>query len=220
MIQRLPPIGELRSLPEAYQTETLDLLFEPSPAIHATLLPIILKASYSSYTDLIERCRVALFELAASSPMSRPSRTLLSIIGSHPRLGARQIDSALSKAEQANLAGEGEHFARMNREYEEKFPGLRFVIFVDGQSRPEILEVMQLRINRGDFTKEVVESLENLLSNHRDLSSFVTTILEKVILKALEMGLRAREELIVLLIFCFSLAQVKVVAFIINGSSL
>ncbi|KAG6063888.1 hypothetical protein E4U32_000779 [Claviceps aff. humidiphila group G2b] len=160
MIQRLPPIGELRSLPEAYQNETLDLLFEPSPAIHATLLPIILKASYSSYTDLIERCRVALFELAASSPMSRPSPTLLSIIGSHPRLGAKKIDSTLSRAEQANLAGEGENFARMNREYEEKFPGLRFVIFVDGQSRSEILKIMQLRINRGDFTKEVVESLE------------------------------------------------------------
>ncbi|KAG6080819.1 hypothetical protein E4U33_007275 [Claviceps sp. LM78 group G4] len=165
MIQQLPPIEELRTLPEAYQTETLDLLFEPSPAIHATLLPIIFRASYSSYTDLIERCRVALFELAASRPMSRPSPTLLSIIGSHPRLGARKIDSALSRAEQANLAGEGENFARMNREYEEKFPGLRFVIFVDDQSRAELLEVMQLRINRGDFAKEVVESLEVCMQN-------------------------------------------------------
>jgi 2-oxo-4-hydroxy-4-carboxy--5-ureidoimidazoline (OHCU) decarboxylase len=160
MTQKLPSIGELRSLPEDSQTNALDLLFEPSPAIHATLLPVIQNSQCSSYPELIDECGHALFSLAAQSGSANPNPELLSVVGSHPRLGSKKVDSAQSAAEQANLQGEGEQLAELNREYEERFPGLRFVVFVNGRGRPEIMNDMRGRIDRGDFAKEVDEALQ------------------------------------------------------------
>lgn len=160
MAQKLPQIGELHSLPEASQTNALDLLFEPSPAIHSTLLPVIQNTKYSSYPELIDQCRTALFDLASKSTPANPNPTLLSVVGSHPRLGSKKVDSAQSAAEQANLQGQGEQLAELNREYEEKFPGLRFVVFVNGRGRPEIMNDMRVRIDRGDFDKEVDAALQ------------------------------------------------------------
>lgn len=160
MAQKLPQVGELRSLPEASQTNALDLLFEPSPAIHSTLVPVIRNATYSSYPELIDQCRTALFKLATESTPAKPNPTLLSVVGSHPRLGSKKVDSAQSAAEQANLQDQGEQLAELNREYEERFPGLRFVVFVNGRGRPEIMHDMRVRIDRGDFGKEVEAALE------------------------------------------------------------
>ncbi|GAO17080.1 hypothetical protein UVI_02003520 [Ustilaginoidea virens] len=115
---------------------------------------------YSTYPELIDQCRVALFDLAAKSTPDNPDPTLLSVVGSHPRLGAKKVDSAQSAAEQANLQGQGEQLAELNREYEEKFPGLRFVVFVNGRGRPEIMHDMRVRIDRGDFSKEIDAALQ------------------------------------------------------------
>ncbi|KAG5932513.1 hypothetical protein E4U53_001294 [Claviceps sorghi] len=173
--QQLPPIDKLASLPESAQTTALDLLFEPSPAIHSTLVPVIRNASFSSYTELIDQCRVALFQLAAASTSSSPDHTLLAVVGSHPRLGAKKVDSVQSNAEQASLQaqgeGEGEHLAALNREYEEKFPGLRFVVFVNGRGRPEIMEDMRVRIDRGDYAKEVDAALQAMCDIAKDRAS-------------------------------------------------
>ncbi|KAG5925634.1 hypothetical protein E4U42_004108 [Claviceps africana] len=164
--QQLPPIDELASLPESAQTAALDLLFEPSPAIHSTLVPVIRNASFSSYPELIDQCRAALFQLAAASTPTSPDHTLLAVVGSHPRLGAKKVDSAQSNAEQASLQApgegesEGEHLAALNREYEEKFPGLRFVVFVNGRGRPEIMEDMRVRIDRADYAQEIDAALQ------------------------------------------------------------
>lgn len=72
---------------------------------------------------------------AANSPQDK--EILEGILGSHPRLGesspaAKEHMSELSRKEQANLnksegEGEAEKLRMLNREYEEKFPGLRYV---------------------------------------------------------------------------------------------
>ncbi|KAI1030306.1 hypothetical protein LB505_004287 [Fusarium chuoi] len=156
----LPQPQDLRVADEVEQIKTLDLLFEPSPSIHSTLLPIVRDVEYTSYPELIEACRTRLASLASSNSSANPDETLLSILGSHPRLGAKKVDSAQSAAEQANLQGQGEELAKLNKEYEEKFPGLRYVVFVNGRGRPEIMENMKARISRGDFSKEVDEALQ------------------------------------------------------------
>lgn len=167
-LSRLPSIDQLRSLPAAAQADALDLLFEPSAAIHSTLLPVIQTSMYSTYPELIDQCRVALFDLAAKSTPDNPDPTLLSVVGSHPRLGAKKVDSAQSAAEQANLQGQGEQLAELNREYEEKFPGLRFVVFVNGRGRPEIMHDMRVRIDRGDFSKEIDAALQAMCDIAQD----------------------------------------------------
>ncbi|KAF4961050.1 hypothetical protein FSARC_10284 [Fusarium sarcochroum] len=170
----LPQPQDLRKADEADQIQTLDLLFEPSPAIHSTLIPILRDSQYTSYPELIDACKTCLFSLASSSSSSSstsPDDTLLSILGSHPRLGAKKVDSAQSAAEQANLQGEGEELAKLNKEYEDKFPGLRYVVFVNGRGRPEIMENMRARISRGDFSQEVNEALQAMCDIAKDRAS-------------------------------------------------
>ena len=126
-LHQLPPIGDLHSYGDLAQTEVLDLLFERSPAIHSSLIPVIRTAEYESYPEFIDTCQIQFLSLAASSTEDTTDATLLSVLGSHPRLGEKKVDSAQSAAEQANLGGEGEELAWLNREYEDKFPGLRYV---------------------------------------------------------------------------------------------
>jgi 2-oxo-4-hydroxy-4-carboxy--5-ureidoimidazoline (OHCU) decarboxylase len=69
-------------------------------------------------------------------------------LNAHPAIGARRL-SARSAAEQGNEAEPAilSELAYLNQVYEEKF-GFRFVVFVDGRSKREVLEVLRDRIAR------------------------------------------------------------------------
>ncbi|KAK7427240.1 hypothetical protein QQZ08_006176 [Neonectria magnoliae] len=168
---KLPPVEHLHITGDPLQAQTLDLLFEPSPAIRELLIPVIRTAEYSSYAELVDACHIRLLSLAAAGvngTTMNPDAALLAILGSHPRLGAKKVDSAQSAAEQANLHGQGEELARLNREYEAKFPGLRYVVFVNGRGRPEIMQDMKARIARGDYSKEVDAALQAMCDIAKD----------------------------------------------------
>ncbi|TML18908.1 MAG: 2-oxo-4-hydroxy-4-carboxy-5-ureidoimidazoline decarboxylase [Actinobacteria bacterium] len=72
----------------------------------------------------------------------------LEALDAHPAIGARRL-SARSAAEQGSDADPTilSELAYLNRVYEEKF-GFRFVVFVHGRSKREILEVLRERIAR------------------------------------------------------------------------
>ncbi|KAK3681090.1 Oxo-4-hydroxy-4-carboxy-5-ureidoimidazoline decarboxylase [Podospora appendiculata] len=165
----LPALSTLPTLPDATLTATLDLLFEPSAELHALALPTLRTLSFSSYDDLISTLRTQLLAIAAS--LDAQSRgPLHAILGSHPRLGEpkKETLSAQSAAEQRHLnsgagAGKEEEAARLralNREYEERFPGLRYVVFVNGRGREEVMADMRRRIDRGDLAEEEREGIE------------------------------------------------------------
>ncbi|KAH7144307.1 Oxo-4-hydroxy-4-carboxy-5-ureidoimidazoline decarboxylase [Dactylonectria estremocensis] len=171
----LLPIQNLHLAQDVAQAHTLDLLFEPSPAIHDTLIPVIRTAEYASYADLVDACHIRLLSLAAAGAagaMTHPDAdaTLLAILASHPRLGAPKVDSAQSAAEQANLqnGGTAEELAALNREYEERFPGLRYVVFVNGRGRPEVMDDMRARIARADYSKEIDAALQAMCDIAKD----------------------------------------------------
>lgn len=183
----LPPVSDFRIQEKTLQIEALDALFEPSPAIHETLLPIIQTAQYSTWPEFIDACHARFFELSKSSSDSSPDPKLLSILGSHPRLGEKKITSAHAAAEQANLQKtadpvEAAELARLNREYEKKFPGLIFVVFVNGRGRPEIMENMRTRIARADFALEVDAALQVALNLSISLLFLVDIICVHVLL--------------------------------------
>lgn len=161
----LPPASTLPSLPPSDQTTVLDLLFEPSPPLHALLLPIISSTPFSDYAALIAAVKSQLSALASSSSEADIQR-LSEILCSHPRLGEKKVDSAQSRAEQAQLQAGGAEAEKekkmlesLNREYEERFPGLRYVVFVNGRPRPVIMENMRARIDRGDIKEERQEAI-------------------------------------------------------------
>ncbi|ROT38112.1 hypothetical protein SODALDRAFT_296643 [Sodiomyces alkalinus F11] len=168
----LPNIATLRSLPTNDQTASLDLLFEPSPALHTLVLPLLASTTFESYMDLIDNIHDLLTDLASdSTPKNRTA--LHNILGSHPRLGAPKVNSAQSAAEQARLRAGGSEaeaaeLAALNAKYEDAFPGLRYVVFVNGRGRPEIMEDMRDRIARGDFAAEERAAIQAMCDIAKD----------------------------------------------------
>lgn len=172
----LPPVSTLASLPDEQVTAALDLLFEPSNDLHELSLPAIRAASdkIKSYDDVADIVRAQLLSLQSQvAKFTDPTPTqdalhakqkLLGILGAHPRLGAKKVESAQSVAEQAQLnkasAEEAAQLAKLNAEYEAVFPGLIYVVFVNGRSREVIMENMRERIARGVYAKEEVEAIE------------------------------------------------------------
>lgn len=160
---RLPPITSLPSLRTAELAMILDHLFEPSVPLHTLSVDLLRDQPFSSYDDLITSIGVQLTDLAESSSTS-DSKWLESILGAHPRLGEKKIDSAQSTAEQAQLALDPEtgqdRLAELNTLYERTFPGLRYVVFVNGRERSTILEDMQARIDREDVAFERSDAIK------------------------------------------------------------
>ena len=88
-------------------------------------------------------------------------------LNAHPAIGARTL-SKRSATEQ----GSGGHpavlteLAYLNQVYEEKF-GFRFVVFVDGRPKSEILAILQQRLERGR-DEELRTGLRELVAIARD----------------------------------------------------
>ncbi|KAL2752373.1 hypothetical protein ACRALDRAFT_2044197 [Sodiomyces alcalophilus JCM 7366] len=168
----LPDIATLPSLPTSDQTAVLNLLFEPSPALETVALPVVASTSFESYDALIDNVHRLLSDLAYD-PTPKNRTTLHNVLGSHPRLGARHVDSAQSAAEQASLRAGGTEvdaaeLATLNARYEDAFPGLRYVVFVDGRGTPEIMEDMRDRIARGDFAAEERAAIQAMCDIAKD----------------------------------------------------
>ena len=68
----------------------------------------------------------------------------IATLNAHPRIGEKpERLSRLSLAEQG--ADQLPELDRLNDEYESRF-GFRFVLFVDGRSKSEVLEILKRRI--------------------------------------------------------------------------
>jgi 2-oxo-4-hydroxy-4-carboxy--5-ureidoimidazoline (OHCU) decarboxylase len=94
----------------------------------------------------------------------------VAVLNAHPRIGATSGLSARSAAEQrAHEPTESaalSALARFNAEYERRF-GFRFVVFVNGRTRAEILPVLQERLKRSR-DQELATGLEEFLAIARD----------------------------------------------------
>lgn len=125
----LPEISTLPSLETNARAQVLDLLFEHCQQLHTLSVESLLENTFDSYDALIQYVGRQLQALYKSN-LESDQKWLNDILAAHPRLGEKKVDSAQSRAEQAQLqggAGEGEKLAALNKAYEEKFPGLRYV---------------------------------------------------------------------------------------------
>ncbi|KAF8159593.1 Oxo-4-hydroxy-4-carboxy-5-ureidoimidazoline decarboxylase [Crassisporium funariophilum] len=124
---------------------TLETLFEHSPILVNTLEPqlnAVLKSSPPiSYAHLID---LALVQIANWDILAQSE-----FISGHPRIGERKNLSKLSANEQGAY-GESltppqvlARLAHLNACYEAKYPGLRYITFVNGRSRAAIAEEME-----------------------------------------------------------------------------
>jgi 2-oxo-4-hydroxy-4-carboxy--5-ureidoimidazoline (OHCU) decarboxylase len=110
---------------------------------------------------IIARARTAL------ASMSEAER--IAVLNAHPRIGATAGLSSRSAAEQSAAPTDPETLGaleRLNAEYERAF-GFRFVVFVRGRSRAEIVPVLEARLGR-TRAQELVTGLDEFLAIARD----------------------------------------------------
>ncbi|MCJ1389430.1 hypothetical protein MMC18_002287 [Xylographa bjoerkii] len=159
----LPPISSLPNLTTSERAAVLDLLFEPCVQLHTLSVALLQERAFPSYDDMIATIGVQLTDLAGSISTS-DKEWLETILASHPRLGDKKVTSSQSRAEQAQLNmgedDESKELARLNEEYETTFPGLRYVVFVNGRSRAAVMKDMTERISRGDISRERFEAIK------------------------------------------------------------
>lgn len=119
------------------------------------------EAPFDSVDPVVERARQLLGEL------SEPER--VAVLDAHPRIGAdpRGI-SELSRREQGGDADAAvmRELAELNAEYERRL-GFRFVVFVHGRSKAEIVPVLRERLSR-TRAEELRAGLEEFLAITRD----------------------------------------------------
>ena len=127
---QLPPIVGLPTLSTIERAAVLDALFEPCTALHTLSVDLLHRETFESYNDLIASVGVQLTDMSESASTS-DTEWLDKILGAHPRLGEKKVDSAQSKAEQAQLNNgsqeEAAQLLQLNVDYEKTFPGLRYV---------------------------------------------------------------------------------------------
>lgn len=152
----LPSFTEFKALSLEEQIQIFDVLFEHTDSlIDLTLAKeseSINILQLSSYKELIELVRTKLLTLITDDDQYKSE--LSNIIAAHPKLGVpKEVQGALSelsKLEQKNLnvtksntAEIKEALIRLNEKYENKYKGLRFVCFVNGRDRQEIINEME-----------------------------------------------------------------------------
>jgi 2-oxo-4-hydroxy-4-carboxy--5-ureidoimidazoline (OHCU) decarboxylase len=133
----------MRELPRQLSVEELAELFEGRTRLVELL---------AQREDPLEHAGEAIGELSEAEK--------LEALNAHPAIGARAGLSARSSAEQGTDSDPVilTELAYLNQVYEEKF-GFRFVVFVNGRPKTEILEVLRGRLER---TRE--EELETALA--------------------------------------------------------
>lgn len=167
----LPEPNQLTQIPDHKKSQVLDNLFEPCPTLTNLLITNVFnpKHPYTSYRQLIESCREFLLTyLKQEETKTKETKQIINpdiskIIAAHPRLGGAkpQTLSDHSSAEQKSLQGseeEAQKLLSLNQAYEAKFPGLRYIVFVNGRPRTVIMDNMVERINRGDIELERKEA--------------------------------------------------------------
>lgn len=89
----------------------------------------------------------------------------IAVLNAHPRIGANPASlSALSRREQSGDADTttSNELAAMNDEYERRF-GFRFVVFVAGRPKAEIVPIIRQRIGR-TRDEELATGIEEFLA--------------------------------------------------------
>ena len=118
----------------------LTVVFEHSPELTARLTARL--TPDDTPEDVVEKARAILDTFA--------ERDLIAVLNAHPRIGAdaREL-SDLSRVEQGSDQDPRvlDDLVRLNAAYERNF-GFRFVVFVNGRSKAQVLEVLRERVTR------------------------------------------------------------------------
>ncbi|WVO17435.1 hypothetical protein L204_105127 [Cryptococcus depauperatus] len=133
-----PPLSSINDTNSL--TLLLSLLFEPSPPLHSLLVPsVVSRLSNSSlpqtYSDVVDLCA----KVAEAWTWEQKGQ----FINGHPMIGEVKGLSKLSGKEQGNGGPTPEktldRLAHLNQVYCKVYPGLRYITFVNGRTKAQII---------------------------------------------------------------------------------
>ena len=140
---------------KALSTSDLAAIFERCPALLSQLSPLIMPG------DTPERISEMAHEIIDS--LEEPER--IATLNAHPRIGgdARAMSEMSQREQGADRDPETlRALAELNDEYEKKF-GFRFVVFVAGRSKREIVPVLRERL-RHEREAELATGIDEFLA--------------------------------------------------------
>ncbi|CEI93587.1 hypothetical protein RMCBS344292_07818 [Rhizopus microsporus] len=156
----LLPIKELNEADFESFIKTVNTLFETAPPLAKQLYE---KRPYSSYDALINEAD------EIQSRLNEKER--VEVINAHPRIGApKQNLSAMSQREQGKGQEDNEvneELKRLNEAYEQKF-GFKFIVFVNGRTRKEIIPVLKERMEGQSREQELNTGIQEMIMIARD----------------------------------------------------
>ena len=130
--------SDLQTLSDNVFITNCNLLFETSPTLTNKLLA---KRPLFTFKQVIDAAEQLMF--------AETLQNKVEILNAHPRIGAPiQSMSAISQKEQGPETGMKETLERLkilNEEYEHKF-GFKYVVFVNGRPRGEIVKDLERRV--------------------------------------------------------------------------
>ncbi|RUP50074.1 Oxo-4-hydroxy-4-carboxy-5-ureidoimidazoline decarboxylase [Jimgerdemannia flammicorona] len=163
----LPPISELNTASRDGFLVAVNTLFEVAPPLGDHLYA---GRPYSSYGELIDRAQA----LIQSDKLTREEK--IEVINAHPRIGEHPANlSALSLKEQGyqerTVSPQEQQvnrtLAKLNENYEARY-GFKFVVFVNGRPRTEIIKVIGQRLATDNVDEELTTGLTDMMAIARD----------------------------------------------------
>ncbi|KAI8379805.1 Oxo-4-hydroxy-4-carboxy-5-ureidoimidazoline decarboxylase [Radiomyces spectabilis] len=165
----VPSIEKLnQETPEKF-LEAVNTLFETAPPLADRLLAA---RPFDSYEQLIDTAE----KICLGDELTQQEK--LDVINAHPRIGENKANlSAMSLKEQGYDKRQGEvseedqkvnaRLAELNKEYEAKY-GFKFVVFVAGRPRSEIIPVIEQRIASNNPEQEMKTGITDMMLIARD----------------------------------------------------
>jgi 2-oxo-4-hydroxy-4-carboxy--5-ureidoimidazoline (OHCU) decarboxylase len=157
----IAPIDELNALGDDEFAAAIRPLFEGAPRFVDRLAAA--RPFESDERMLAEARRIA---------REMPEEEQIELINAHPRIGAEPSTiSAISRAEQGYGETSGddepeawvaEELAALNEAYESRF-GFRFVVFVAGRPRREIIPILESALRSADRDEEIRRALDDIV---------------------------------------------------------
>lgn len=137
-----------------------------------------IEAAFERAPVLVERLAAVVADDDDADAIMRKARRVIdglseteriAILDAHPRIGAPAATlSTLSRAEQGTEADAAtlRQLAELNETYERRF-GFRFVVFVAGRSKTDLVPVLRARLAR-DRSEELAAGVAEFLAISRD----------------------------------------------------
>lgn len=165
----LPSIEQLNKESSENFIEAVNTLFETAPPLAKRLLAA---RPYTSYLQLIDYAE----KVCLGDELSKEEK--LEVMNAHPRIGASKVGlSANSLKEQGYSSTQGTisaedekvnaELAKLNQEYEDQY-GFKFVVFVAGRPRYQIIPIIKERMAANDREKELYIGITDMMLIAKD----------------------------------------------------